>query len=227
MTPLIVFTEEFMRYTHCIWDFNGTILNDMSAGIRAVNELLAKRDLPLISGIEQYRNIFGFPVKSYYEDLGFDFSKEPYDKLAHEWVALYLEYVKECTLCDGVAETLDKLKERGLTQVLLSATERDMLMRQIEDLELKDSFSEILGLDNIYAVSKLSMACDWKKSNPNISAFMIGDTEHDCAVAKAMGVDCYLVCSGHQSRMRLEKLGVPVFEDLLELIEFLEEKELI
>ena len=84
-----------MRYTHCIWDFNGTILNDMSAGIRAVNELLAKRNLPLISGIEQYRNIFGFPVKSYYEALGFDFSKEPYDKLAHEWVALYLEYVKD------------------------------------------------------------------------------------------------------------------------------------
>jgi phosphoglycolate phosphatase len=216
-----------MGYTHCIWDFNGTVLNDMSAGIRAVNELLSKRNLPLISGIEEYRNIFGFPVKSYYEALGFDFSKEPYDKIAHEWVALYLEYVKECSLCDGVYETLDKLKARGLTQVLLSATERDMLMRQVNDLGLKDSFSEILGLDNIYAVSKLSMACDWRKSNIDIYAFMIGDTEHDCDVAKAMGVDCYLVCSGHQSRQKLERLGVPVFDSLFELTAFLEEKELI
>ena len=216
-----------MRYTHCIWDFNGTVLNDMSAGIRAVNELLAKRNLPLISGIEQYRDIFGFPVKSYYEALGFDFSKEPYDKIAHEWVALYLEYVKDCSLCDGVEATLDKLKSHGLIQILLSATERDMLMRQVNDLGLMDRFSEILGLDNIYAVSKLSMACDWRRNNPNISAFMIGDTEHDCAVAKAMGVDCYLVCSGHQSRERLEKLDVPVFEDLYELTAFFEENDLI
>lgn len=216
-----------MRYTHCIWDFNGTILNDMLAGIRAVNELLAKRSLPLISGIEEYREIFGFPVKSYYAALGFDFSKEPYDKIAHEWVDLYLEYAKDSPLCDGALETLDKLKARGLTQILLSATERDMLIRQINGLGLKDCFSEILGLDNIYAVSKLSMACDWKKSNPNISAFMIGDTEHDCAVAKAMGVDCYLVCAGHQSRKRLEKLDVPVFEDLYELTSFLKENDMI
>ncbi len=216
-----------MRYTHCIWDFNGTILNDMNAGIRAVNELLLKRGLPQISGIEQYRSIFGFPVKSYYETLGFDFSKEPYDKIAHEWVALYLEYVKDCSLCEGVAQTLAKFASCGLEQVLLSATEREMLDSQIEELGLKDSFSEILGLDNIYAVSKLSMACEWKKSKKNMRAFMIGDTEHDCAVANAMGVDCYLVCSGHQSKERLEKLGVPAFDDLYDLTEFLEEKYLI
>lgn len=216
-----------MRYTHCIWDFNGTILNDMSAGIRAVNELLLKRGLPQISGIEQYRSIFVFPVKSYYETLGFDFSKEPYDKIAHEWVALYLEYVKDCSLCDGVAQTLEKFNSCGLEQVLLSATERKMLDSQIEELGLKDCFSEILGLDNIYAVSKLSMACEWKKSKKNMNAFMIGDTEHDCAVANAMGIDCYLVCSGHQSKERLEKLGVPVFDDLYELTKFLEENDLI
>lgn len=216
-----------MRYTHCIWDFNGTILDDMSAGIRAVNQLLSNRGLPVIAGIEQYKSIFGFPVKSYYEALGFDFEKEPYDKIAHEWVALYLEYVKDCSLCAGVLQTLEKFKERGLTQILLSATEREMLMRQIGELGLQDTFSEVLGLDNIYAVSKLSMACEWKNQNPSISAFMIGDTEHDYAVARAMGIDCYLVCSGHQSRERLEKLGVPIFEDLCALTVFLEEKGLV
>lgn len=216
-----------MKYTHCIWDFNGTVLNDMSAGIRAVNELLFARGLPTIESIEKYRSIFGFPVKNYYEELGFDFSKEPYDKIAHEWVALYLEYVKDCSLCDGVIDTLEKFKKIGLKQVLLSATEKKMLDSQISDLNLNNEFDEILGLDNIYAVSKLSMACEWKKKNPDMSAFMIGDTEHDFAVASAMGIDCYLVCSGHQSRERLEKLGVPVFEDLCELTVFLEENSLI
>ena len=211
-----------MKYTHCIWDFNGTVLNDMSAGIRAVNDLLFARDLPIIESISQYRKIFGFPVKSYYEALGFDFFKEPYDKIAHEWVALYLEYVKDCTLCEGVWATLEKFKECGLKQILLSATEKKMLDQQIVDLDLTYAFDEILGLDNIYAVSKLSMACEWKNKNPDMVAFMIGDTEHDFAVAQAMGVDCYLICSGHQSRERLETLGVPVFENLLELTDFLE-----
>ena len=43
-----------MTYTHAVWDFNGTILNDVDAGILAVNELLAERGLPQLSGKEDY-----------------------------------------------------------------------------------------------------------------------------------------------------------------------------
>ena len=216
-----------MKYTHCIWDFNGTVLDDMTAGIRAVNDLLIERGLTPISDIEQYRKVFGFPIKNYYERLGFDFSKEPYDVIAHKWVALYLEYVKESRLCDGVEALMQVLSERGIEQVLLSATEQNMLNSQVKALGLEKQFSEVLGMDDIYAVSKLRRAREWRERNREAGAFFVGDTEHDCEAAEAMGIDCFLVAIGHQPKERLIQTGAKVFDSLYELCEYLTESELI
>ena len=65
-------------HTHLIWDFNGTILQDMDLGIRCTNTMLAERGLPVIPSVEAYREIFGFPIDEYYRRLGFDFEKEDY-----------------------------------------------------------------------------------------------------------------------------------------------------
>ena len=35
-------------YTHVVWDFNGTILNDVRHGIDCVNTMLEKRGLPVL-----------------------------------------------------------------------------------------------------------------------------------------------------------------------------------
>ncbi len=216
-----------MKYTHCIWDFNGTVLDDMSAGISAVNELLVERELPCIKDINAYREVFGFPVKDYYKRLGFDFSKEPYDVIAHKWVELYLHYVKDCGLCKGVSDALTCFENKGIVQILLSATEKNMLDSQLASLGLKNVFNEVLGLDDIFAISKIDIAVKWRKNNPYANAFVIGDTEHDFDVAKTIGADCYLLCSGHQSRELLQKKGVLVFESLGEIAEYLIENDLI
>ena len=54
-----------------IWDFNGTILDDVDLVVRSVNGQLARRDLPSLT-IERYRDIFGFPVADYYRRIGLD-----------------------------------------------------------------------------------------------------------------------------------------------------------
>ena len=216
-----------MKYTHCIWDFNGTLLDDMSAGIRAVNDLLRERHLPCIEDINAYRRVFGFPVKEYYERLGFDFSLEPYDVIAHKWVALYLRYVEDCGLSTWAKEAVGVFADNGITQVLLSATEKNMLDSQIGFLGLKNAFDEVLGLDNIFAVSKVDIALKWRENNPAARAFVVGDTEHDLAVAKAIGADCYLLSCGHQSRERLKKTGAQVFDGLFELTEYLKDNRFI
>ena len=81
--------ETVLKYTHIFWDFNGTILSDMQAGMDSVNKMLADRDLPVIPDIESYRRIFDFPIIEYYRGLGFDFDREPYEVLAPIWVELY------------------------------------------------------------------------------------------------------------------------------------------
>ena len=63
------------KYTHLIWDFNGTIMDDVKAGIDSVNQMLSERSLPIIPSVEAYRDIFDFPIEEYYRSLGFDFVK--------------------------------------------------------------------------------------------------------------------------------------------------------
>ena len=58
-----------------IWDYNGTLLNDLSIGVECINRMLTKRELPLLT-TESYREVFTFPVKKYYELVGFDFNKD-------------------------------------------------------------------------------------------------------------------------------------------------------
>ena len=67
-----------MKYTHIVWDFNGTLLDDIMAGIDAVNDMLSRRGIATIQSVEDYRELFCFPIIEYYAKLGFDFEKEDY-----------------------------------------------------------------------------------------------------------------------------------------------------
>ena len=209
-------------YTHLIWDFNGTILDDVDACIRSANMLLTAYNLPTLHSREEYKRYFGFPIIDYYRRLGFDFDRIPYDVLAPEWVGYYLENVKGAPLCPAVTVAFDRAKAAGLSQWVLSATEQEMLTRQITDLGILDRFDGILGMDTIHAHSKEAIAVAWRESHPDARALMLGDTDHDATVAKTMGADCILLTTGHQSRAVLEKCQciavVDSAEDALELI---------
>lgn len=202
------------RYNYIIWDFNGTLLDDVQTGILSVNKLLFDRGLKQIDGVEHYRSIFRFPIIDYYRDLGFDFDKESYEELAPQWVELYLENVKNARLFPDVINTLSVLKKQGIVQVILSATEREMLVGQLKDLGIEEYFDEVLGLDNIHAGSKLALANDWRNRHPEAKSLLIGDTDHDVQTARALEADCRLVCRGHQSKDFLSSLGVSVYDNL-------------
>ncbi len=199
---------------YCVWDFNGTILNDVQTGIDSVNCLLRQRDLPLLKTVEQYRAVFRFPIQGYYERLGFDFSREPYEVIAPLWVAEYLSRVKTAPVQPGVRELLEQLRSLGVKQVVLSATELGMLEGQLNDLGLTEYFEEIMGLDNIHAASKLSLAEDWRRRHPHAQVLLLGDTDHDAQTARQMRAECCLIAGGHQSAEYLRTVGAPVYEDL-------------
>lgn len=205
-----------MTYTHILWDFNGTILDDVETGILSVNVMLEKRGLPVLESVDDYRNHFRFPITSYYESLGFDFEKEPFNILAPEWVELYLKYVKSAPLRDGIIEALDLFSENGAKQYIISATEKNMLNSQLTELGIKDYFDGFVGLDNIHASSKVEIAKQWyTKENPK-KAVLIGDTEHDAEVADALGCECILVANGHQHKETLIKCKAVVLNSVTE-----------
>ena len=211
-----------LKYTHLLWDFNGTIFADMQAGIDSVNHMLLERGLAPIRSMEQYREIFDFPIRSYYEALGFDFEKEPYHVLAPIWVELYNENSKSAGLCEGVRETLAEVQKHGITQVILSACELNMLTDQLKVLGVSEYFEEVIGLDNIHAESKLHLAQMWREANRDARVLYVGDTTHDAETAAQLGADCLLYTGGHQSRARLSKVGAPMIDRIDELLKYLE-----
>jgi len=208
-----------MKYTHIIWDFNGTLFADVDAGIESVNTMLRERSLPEIGSVDAYREIFRFPVIDYYRDLGFDFDAEPFDVLAPIWIDLYNKNSADAPLQEGSIEALEAFREMGVSQLLLSATEINMLKGQLETLGITEYFDAIMGLDNIHAHSKKAIALDWMEKNPSARPLFIGDSLHDAEVASAVGGDCALVANGHQSSQRLRESGFPVFSSLPDLLE--------
>lgn len=197
-------------YSLVIWDFNGTILDDTGIGIESVNRLLLRRGLKKIENIEQYHKVFGFPIIEYYKRLGFDFEKESYELLAKEWVKEYSSLELCAPLRPFVKELLEKISTLGIKQVILSASEKNMLVRQVEALGISRYFDEILGIDDIYAYGKEEMAKKWMEKQHVKNVLVIGDTEHDAEVAEKIGADCILISGGHQGKETLEKCGVPV-----------------
>ena len=207
-----------MKYTDILWDFNGTILDDVDICINSVNLLLAERGLPTLDSVDAYHKVFGFPVIDYYKRLGFDFEKEDYEGvIAPTWMKEYLRQAPTAQLCTGVREALRRFAAAGLRQTVISASETGMLTEQIKALGIYDFFDSIYGLDNINAGSKTARARQWREAHPDAVALFLGDTEHDADTARAIGADCVLVASGHQPAELLRRSGCPVISDLSEL----------
>lgn len=210
-----------------IWDWNGTILDDAGVCCAIANAMLAERGIPTLPDMDAYRAVFGFPIKAYYEKMGYRFGPEdePYESVADEFIVLYDRLYRTAGLRPGIVPFLDKLKGLGYRQVLLSATRYDKLMDQVAAFgDVGDRFERQLGLTDHYAFSKAALARAFIEGEGILRerALFIGDTDHDFEVSSAIGCPCVLLEGGHQSRARLLRMGVPVLRDLDELDAYLQ-----
>lgn len=201
-----------MHYKHIIWDYNGTLLNDVKLCVDIINDLLIKRDLPLMS-VEKYKEQFDFPVKDYYERIGFDFIKESFEIVGTEFIKEYDKRQKTSKLHSGVKELLDEIKKQGIKQSILSARKEKQLLEELNYFGISSYFQEIVGLNDHYAGGKTGNGIQLisRLGEPKSKIFMIGDTKHDAEVAKEAGIDCILLSHGHHTREKLETCGVGVF----------------
>ncbi len=207
------------KYKHIIWDWNGTLFDDTALCVDIINGVLKRRDLPPLS-IENYREIFTFPVKNYYAKAGLDFTKYSFAELGREWMDEYEERKLECNLHKGTGEVLKYITSNEKDQSILSAYSQHTLVDIVKHFKLEHFFSYIVGLDNIYAASKVDLGKRLMKKlrNGKGEVLLIGDTVHDYEVAKEIGADCILIANGHQSKTNLLFCGVKVLDSLHELV---------
>lgn len=192
-----------MKIKNIIWDFNGTIINDLDLCLNILNEMLIDKGLAPVTK-QKYLDIFTFPIKEYYELAGFDFSIHDFSELTSEFIEKYQEASLSCPLHKHVVKTLAKLQKLGYHQYLLSASQIDNLMQQVNHFKIPKYFDGIIGIDNVEAKGKIEVGLNYFK-NHNLSAtntIFIGDTLHDVEVANALNCAILLYSKGHQAKHR-------------------------
>ncbi|HJN93214.1 MAG TPA: HAD hydrolase-like protein [Dehalococcoidia bacterium] len=210
---------EVSRYRHVVWDWNGTLLDDVDVARGVVDKMLRRRGLAGLS-VERYHAIFDFPIEDYYVKAGFDFEVDPFPRLADEFHAGYRPRWSECRLHTEALGVLEWLAVGEVRQTVLSASHQPALEEQVEFFGVQDHFAELVGIDDHHGGSKVAQGQRWLQAAEESAGevVLVGDTAHDFEVAREMGVDCILVADGHQPRERLEECGVPVVDSLAELL---------
>jgi len=197
-----------------LWDWNGTLLDDVQFAIQVRNAVFPRFGLPAIDTLETYHEQFTFPVSVYYERAGV--TKENFEAVANAWMDAYVAGCHAVPLFADAVDALDVFAQSGFSQVVLSASKLDTLRRQLETADILDRFDDVLGLDHIYATDKTDIARDWLSRNGinSENCVLLGDTVHDALVANALQIGCVLIARGHMSRKRLTETGYPVCDDL-------------
>jgi phosphoglycolate phosphatase len=214
--------DDGFMFKHIIWDWNGTLLDDAQACAQAINVLLQRRHLPAVS-FQQYLDVFDFPVRDYYLQLGFDFSKDDWHSVAEEYHAVYAVMSAQSPLREGTLATLQALQSKGVLQSVLSACELTLLHRMMNERGVLGFFEHVYGLSDLFAHSKVDLGHTLLNDSglaPG-EALLIGDTTHDFEVARAIGVPCLLMTGGHQSETKLRSCGCPVVSSLKGVLEYI------
>ena len=208
------------KYRHIIWDWNGTLLDDVWLCVEIINEMLDRRNKAPITR-ERYLAQFGFPVRDFYERIDFDFSAESYEAVAREYIDRYEQRCRECRLHDHAMDVLRHFHQSGRSQSILSAYHQTKLEDMLDFFELRCLFTTVLGGDDHHARGKIDQGNRLAAElaiDPG-QGVLIGDTTHDYEVAQEAGVDCILFAGGHYLEQRLQSCGAPIVSSLKQLLE--------
>jgi phosphoglycolate phosphatase len=202
-----------------IWDWNGTLLNDAGLAVQIMNQMLTRRGLLPLS-IDSYKSVFTFPVKDYYQKIGFDFQTESFEIPAMEFIELYNSQLKDCSLHFETIKVLNHFQSVGVKQYILSAMEQNVLNDCLKHYQIENFFEHVSGLDNFYAASKIlnghRLMAELNLDPSDL--VLIGDTVHDFEVATELGCPCILIANGHQSKAVLRATGVLVLDSMQQLL---------
>ncbi|MEW1722664.1 HAD hydrolase-like protein [Streptomyces sp. NPDC093109] len=209
---------------HLVWDWNGTILDDIQAVIGATNAAFAETGLDPIS-LERYRELYCVPVPKFYERL---MGRLPSDA---EWAVMdevfhrhYHARRVDCGLTAGAEELLAGWVAEGGSQSLLSLYGHAELVPVVKGYGIDRHFVRIDGRTGPSGGGK---AVHMERHLAALAAageiaaertVVIGDAVDDAMAAAHVGARAVLYTGGSHSRAALEAVGVPVVDSLAEAV---------
>lgn len=180
------------------WDWNGTLLDDAEICRQVMNVVLEEHALEPLADVHTYRSVFRFPIRDFYRSVGL--GDDRFVSAATAYLDLLAQRVGETPLHPDVRTTLAVLHERGIRQVLASATLPDALARQMAPYGLEGAFEKVLSIDDPFRASKHDVISRWL-STSGLAArdvLVVGDTNHDREIADDLGAEFVHFDGGHQ-----------------------------
>ena len=202
---------------HVVWDWNGTLVEDLPIVVESVNAALDAIGEVSITE-DDYRAYFTRPVGQFYERLlERSISADEWDTLDRVFHNQYRDALDRVPLAIDAMEAIDAVRARGWSQSILSMWWEDELLDVVARHGLVDRMALVQGNVNdpggekarhlLTHVSTLGLDVG--------SVVMIGDSIDDAVAAGVVGAACVLYDGGSHHLDDLEDVGVPVSESLV------------
>ncbi|MFI9192777.1 HAD family hydrolase [Streptomyces californicus] len=216
-------TSGTMR-THLVWDWNGTLLDDTYAVVRATNAAFAEVELEPITP-EQYREMYTIPIPRFYERfLGRLPTEAEWERMDGVFHRYYAEQRTACGLTAGAEELLHGWQQAGRSQSLLSMYGHEQLVPVVRGYGIEPRFVRVEGRRGPSGGSKALHMERHFEALAGVdgivpeNAVVIGDALDDAVAAAHVGARAVLYTGGSHSRSSLEGAGVPVVDSLAEAV---------
>lgn len=212
---------------HVIWDWNGTLFDDLPIVVEAVNACLLSRGEPPIDNVT-YRVRFVRPLNLFYEGLlGHPVDDAMLAALDDIFQDAYWDGFESADLRTDARAAVMRVAGRGATQSVASMLWHDMLVPTVKGFGLDEYMLALDGNRGTAGETKqehmVGHVDRLRRMYPGLqhsSMTVIGDITDDARAARAAGVQCVLFDGGSQTRRALEAEGFPVAESLVEAVSY-------
>lgn len=210
-----------MASKHIVWDWNGTLLDDLHVVIEAANVSLGRFDIAAIDE-NAYRDHFTRPVRAFYDSL-FErsVSDDEWERLNDTFHDAYFARANQAKLTTDTVAAMDAAESKGWGQSLLSMSPQEWLDGIVRAKGLGDRFSLIDGLTGETGGLKAEHMAEHVEAldlSPS-RVVVVGDTPDDAAAARHIGASVVLYDGGSHHLPHLKGMGAPVAHSLLEAVE--------
>jgi phosphoglycolate phosphatase-like HAD superfamily hydrolase len=206
---------------HIVWDWNGTLLDDLHVVIEAVNLSMGALGIDPIDE-HGYRDHFTRPVRTFYDSLlGRAVGEDEWERLNQGFHDHYLTLVPTAQLAPDAEDALASAAERGWSQSLLSMSPQTQLESVVDAIGIGGYFERIDGLRGPTGGLK-ALHLEEHLSALDVGpgdAVIIGDTPDDAAAARQVGASVVLYDGGSHHLQVLQGLDLPLAHTLLEAVE--------
>ncbi|GGN15749.1 phosphoglycolate phosphatase-like HAD superfamily hydrolase [Actinoplanes campanulatus] len=207
-----------MTSKHLVWDWNGTLLDDLHLVVSSTNTAFAAvggRDVDA----DEHRRAFRRPVAEFYaEMLGRAVDQEEFGRLDRIFHDAYRLGLTDVSLA---ADAMTAIKTWPGSQSLLSMWFHSELIPAVEGYGLAGLFARVDGLraelGGGFKAAHLAAHLD-ELGVAGRDVVLIGDSLDDADAAEAVGGCAVLYTGGFTHPARLRESGRPVADTLVEAV---------